>query len=40
MAHEQKNGDRRWIIFFVIISVLSLIGVSALTFILTKIIKG
>jgi hypothetical protein len=37
---NEKNGDKRWIILFIIVSVLSLIGVSALTFILHKVIKG
>lgn len=37
---NEKNGNKRWIVLFIIISVLSLIGVSVLTFFLTKLIKG
>jgi hypothetical protein len=34
------DENKRWIVLFIIISILSLIGVSALTFTLTKLIKG
>jgi hypothetical protein len=34
------DENQRWIVLFIIISILSLVGVSALTFILTKLIKG
>jgi len=34
------DENKRWIVLFIIISILSLIGVSALTFILTKLVKG
>jgi hypothetical protein len=37
---NKKNGDKRWVILFIIVSILSLIGVSVLTFVLTKLIKG
>ena len=37
---NEKNENKRWIILFIIISILSLIGVSFLTFVLHKIIKG
>jgi hypothetical protein len=36
----KKNEDKHWIILFIIVSILSLIAVSALTFILQKILKG
>lgn len=36
-GEEEKN---RWIILFIIVAILSLIGVSILTFILQKILKG
>jgi hypothetical protein len=34
------DENKRWIVLFIIISILSLKGVSALTFILTKLLKG
>jgi hypothetical protein len=37
---NEKNGNKRWIALFIIISILSLLGVSVLTFFLTKLIKG
>jgi hypothetical protein len=37
---DEKNENKRWIILFIIVSILSLIGVSVLTFILQKVIKG
>jgi len=37
---NEKDENKRWILLFIIVSVLSLIGVSALTFILQKVIKG
>ncbi len=37
---NEKNENKRWIVLFIIISILSLIGVSVLTFFLTKLIKG
>jgi hypothetical protein len=37
---SEQDEKKRWIILFIIISVLSLIGVSALTFILKEVIKG
>jgi hypothetical protein len=37
---NKKNEDKRWVILFIIVAILSLIGVSVLTFILTKLIKG
>ncbi len=37
---NEKNEDKHWIILFIIVSILSLIAVSALTFILQKILKG
>ena len=37
---DEKNENKKWILLFIIISILSLIGVSVLTFILHKIIKG
>ena len=37
---SEKEENKHWIILFIIVSILSLIGVSALTFLLQKIIKG
>lgn len=37
---DKKNEDKNWIILFVIVAILSLIGVSVLTFILQKVLKG
>jgi len=37
---NEKNESKRWIVLFIIVSILSLIGVSALTLFLTKLIKG
>jgi hypothetical protein len=37
---NDKEGKNRWIILFVIVAVLSLIGVSILTIGLQKIFKG
>jgi len=37
---SEQNEDKRWIMLFTIVLILSLIGVSVLTLILTRIIKG
>jgi hypothetical protein len=37
---NEEDGKNRWIILFVVVAVLSLIGVSVLTFILQKLFKG
>jgi len=37
---NDKEGKNRWIILFVIVAVLSLIGVSILTVLLDKVFKG
>jgi len=37
---SEQEEKKRWIILFIIISILSLIGVSAMTFLLAKIFKG
>jgi hypothetical protein len=37
---SEQEEKKRWIILFIIISILSLIGVSALTFLLKEVIKG
>jgi flagellar basal body-associated protein FliL len=37
---NDKEGKNRWIILFVIVAVLSLIGVSILTVLLHKVFKG
>jgi hypothetical protein len=37
---NEKEGKNRWIVLFVIVAILSLIGVSVLTFILLKVFKG
>jgi hypothetical protein len=40
MMDEEKEGKNRWIVLFVIVAILSLIGVSVLTILLHKIFKG
>jgi flagellar basal body-associated protein FliL len=35
-----KNENKRWIILFIIVAILSLIGVSVITFLLQKVLKG
>jgi len=37
---NEEDGKNRWIILFVVVAVLSLIGVSVLTFILQKLFNG
>jgi hypothetical protein len=37
---NDKEGKNRWIILFVMVAVLSLIGVSILTVLLHKVFKG
>jgi len=37
---DEKEGKNRWIVLFVIVAILSLIGVSVLTVLLHKIFKG
>jgi hypothetical protein len=37
---DEKEGKNRWIVLFVIVAILSLIGVSVLTILLHKIFKG
>jgi hypothetical protein len=37
---NEKEGKNRWIVLFVIVAILSLIGVSVLTILLHKIFKG
>jgi len=37
---DEKNENKRWIILFIIVSILSLIGVCVLTLLLQKILKG
>jgi len=37
---NDKEGKNRWIILFIIVAILSLIGVSVLTIGLQKIFKG
>jgi len=37
---DEKEGKSRWIVLFVIVAILSLIGVSVLTILLHKIFKG
>jgi hypothetical protein len=37
---DEKEGKNRWIVLFVIVAILSLIGVSLLTILLHKIFKG
>jgi hypothetical protein len=37
---NEKEGKNRWIVLFVIVAILSLIGVSLLTIVLHKIFKG
>jgi|GEM_PF-947267 len=37
---NEKEGKNRWIVLFVIVAILSLIGVSILTILLHKIFKG
>jgi len=36
---DEKEGKNRWIVLFVIVAILSLIGVSVLTILLQKIFK-
>ena len=36
----EENGNKRWVILFVIVAILSLIGVSVLTLVLQKVLKG
>jgi hypothetical protein len=40
MMDEEKEGKNRWIVLFVIVAILSLIGVSVLTILLHKIFKS
>jgi hypothetical protein len=37
---NEEDGKNRWITLFIVVAVLSLIGVSVLTFILQKLFKG
>jgi hypothetical protein len=37
---NEKEGKNRWIILFIIVALLSLIGVSVLTIVLHRIFKG
>ena len=37
---NEKEGKNRWIVLFIIVAILSLIGVSVLTFILHKVFRG
>jgi hypothetical protein len=37
---NEKEGKNRWIVLFVIVAILSLIGVSILTILLQKIFKS
>jgi hypothetical protein len=37
---DEKEGKSRWILLFVIVAILSLIGVSLLTILLHKIFRG
>jgi len=37
---NEKEGKNRWIVLFIIVAILSLIGVSIITFILQKVFKG
>ncbi len=37
---DEKEGKNRWIILFIIVAILSLIGVSVLTIVLREIFKG
>jgi hypothetical protein len=37
---DEKEGKNRWILLFVIVAILSLIGVSLLTIVLHKIFGG
>jgi hypothetical protein len=37
---NEKNESKRWVVLFIIVSILSLIGVSVLTLFLTRLIKG
>jgi hypothetical protein len=37
---NEKEGKNRWIILFIIVALLSLIGVSVLTIVLHEIFKG
>jgi len=37
---DEKEGKNRWIVLFIIVAILSLIGVSLLTILLHKIFKG
>jgi hypothetical protein len=37
---DEKEGKNRWIVLFVIVAILSLIGVSILTILLQKIFKS
>lgn len=37
---DEKEGKNKWIVLFVIVAILSLLGVSLLTLLLHKIFKG
>jgi len=37
---KEKNENKKWVLLFIIVSILSLIGVSVLTVILHKVIQG
>jgi hypothetical protein len=37
---DEKDGKNRWIFLFILVAILSLIGVSVLTVLLHKIFKG
>jgi hypothetical protein len=37
---DEKEGKNRWIILFIVVAILSLIGVSVLTIVLHKIFTG
>jgi hypothetical protein len=37
---NEEDGKNRWIILFIVVAVLSLIGVSVLTVLLHKVFKG
>jgi len=37
---DEKEQKSRWVVLFIIVAILSLIGVSVLTILLNKILKG
>ena len=37
---DEKEEKSRWVVLFILVAILSLIGVSVLTILLHKIVKG